>query len=109
MNYREQLNYLLQRDVSFVLNDKVYKKGKVLIYAINDFYLYFILKVDNKQNKTFEIPVPFDIRKVGNNILFDYTFDTLSRGNMELYFKLQSITKEKSAKLYNTLLNVIVE
>ena len=109
MEYRDKLNYLLQKNVSFVLNDKVYKKGRMLIYAINDFYLYFILKNDNQQNKNLEVPIPFDIIKTESGLVFDYTFETLSKGNTELFFKLQSITKEKGAKLYNTKLSVIVE
>ena len=107
MEFEKTLNYLLQRDVTFILNNKVYKKGKILLYTLNDFYLYFVLKTDFQQNKNFEVPVPFDIRRDGSNVIFDYTFDTLSKGNSELFYRLRSATKEKNAKLYNTTMQLV--
>ena len=39
----EQLKDALQRDVSFVVNDKTLRQGKLMMFNMKDFYISFIL------------------------------------------------------------------
>ena len=39
----KQLECLLQRNIKFVVNEKVLKRGKLLMYRVKDFYIKFVL------------------------------------------------------------------
>jgi N-glycosylase/DNA lyase len=65
---------LLQHNVQFICNNKVIKKGKLLLFAMKSFYLTFTITNDKGEPKTFEIPYPFKIDTIGDsiNLTLDY-------------------------------------
>ena len=52
----EQLEHnlkpFLQDNVQFVINDKVVREGKLMLFIVKDFYVSFIITTKKMQNKT---------------------------------------------------------
>jgi hypothetical protein len=96
------INNFLQKDVVFFIeSEKPLKSGKLLIFKFKDFYLNFILKIDNT-SKTFEIPYPFKVEHGVNFIAFSYTVEDFSQKNLELLVKAKLLKPKKRNKLYNS-------
>lgn len=100
------LNYLLQRDLNFIIDGKVVKRGKLILLSIQDYYITFYLKHNNEQKK-YELPYPFKFNMHKHQLTFDYTLNTLAHNNDELLFKVRSLTKKKNCKIFDN--QVIIE
>lgn len=96
------LGGLLQSLVSFEIDSKSIKRGKVILFAIKDFHIHFVIQSDKKEHKQFIIPLPFNILIYDNTVILDYTLEALSRGNIELLYKLKVINRKKNTRFYNT-------
>lgn len=105
------LNTLLQRNLSFQINKKVIKQGKLVLFSIKDYYITFFIKVGALQKK-YEVPYPFNVvhSKLNNNhkVMFDYNVDVLAPTNSDLFIKLKNTTT-KTSKLCNVKLDIIEE
>lgn len=101
MNLERTLNYFLQREISFSIDNKVVKRGKLILCNVRDFYITFYLKHNNEQ-KRYELPYPFSLKSESNSVVFDYTLDTLSCNSDEMLFKLKSLAKKKNTKIYDS-------
>ena len=102
---------MLQRDVQFVVSDKVIKEGKIVVFNIKDFYISFILHTKKSQNKTYEIPLPFDIRSKDTTLLFDYTLDKIHRNSAVTKHLVSCISKSigKKSKLFDNTMIIRVK
>jgi hypothetical protein len=67
----EELKSLMLKDVSFVLDDKVIRKGKIRIYNTKHNFIKFKIESDGEV-KEWEITYPFRVDKVKNGLLFNY-------------------------------------
>ena len=94
-------NHFLQRNVVFALDNKIIKEGNLFLYKQNDYYLFFYLKKDNQEQKKFEIPYPFSIKKEKNYIVLDYSLSAISKSDSELYYRLISLNQKSSCRYYN--------
>lgn len=105
------LNTLLQRNLSFQINKKIIKQGKLVLFSVKDYYITFFIKVGSLQKK-YEVPYPFNVihSKLNNNhkVVFDYNVDVLAPINSDLYLKLKNTTT-KTSKLCNVKLDIIEE
>ena len=45
------LKRYLQQDVQFVLNDRIVREGRIVLFNIKDFYVTFIIHTKKNQNK----------------------------------------------------------
>lgn len=99
------LNYFLQRDVNFTIDEKSVKRGKLILCNIKDFYITFYLKHNNEQ-KRYELPYPFHVEIKNNSITFDYTLNTLACNNDDLSLKLRSLNKKKNTKIYDNKITI---
>ena len=103
------LKNLLQKKVSFIIDNKTYKTGKVILYMQKYFYIVFYLfSSKKKKQEKFEVPIPFEF-KINDNetqILFDYRIITLAQGNKEIAEKL-SIKNIKN-KFLNKMLIISI-
>jgi hypothetical protein len=99
------LNYL-QKKIVFVCENKNYREGKLLLFAVKDFYLNFTISCDRKERKTYEIPFPFDFRAKKNHLEFDYHFSNLSKGMHNILSSLKTLPIPKKKKFYN--INVVL-
>jgi hypothetical protein len=106
------LNQLLQRSLSFSVNGKIVKQGKLILFSIKDYHITFFIRVNGTQKK-YEIPYPFSVKnsktKHGKySVVFDYTAETLAQINGDLLFKLKNISS-KPSKLFNNKLTILEE
>jgi hypothetical protein len=101
--------FLLQKNISLELNNKVYKQGKLIIFYQKNFYLTFILDTIKKKREKVEIPIPFDVElhEEDDLVYFDYRLKTLAKHSPEVenYLKVYS-SKKNSNKFWNIILTI---
>ena len=97
-------DFLLSK-VTFEINNKTIKKGKLILIAIKDFHIFFKMQSDAGDAKQFIIPMPYNIIRDSNNCLrFDYTIECLSQNDKNLFFKLKTTSRKKNTRFYDTIL-----
>jgi len=96
---------LLQRSIQLTLKNKPYKKGKLINFKLSGCYISFILLTEKKK-ETFEIPFPFAIKNKQDNVIFDYTLETLSEQDYDLLVNLKTASQIKKCKFYNAILQI---
>lgn len=99
------LKQLFQKEITFVLKGKQYKKGRLINYRFNGCYISFCINTIKKK-ETFEIPFPFIVAVSPNCINFNYTIAALAEQDFELEINLKSVTPVKKCKFYNTILSI---
>ena len=104
------LKSLLQKTLSFQLDNKPFKIGKIILYTQKYFYISFIISTAKKKQEKLDIPIPFNfkINKNKNYILLDYRIDTLAHNNKKALELIQlkinkTITKNK---FFNKILKI---
>jgi hypothetical protein len=95
------LNYFLQRNIVFVLENKIIKEGKLFLYNEKDYYLIFYMRSGNNDQKKFEIPYPFSVERKNNYLILDYSLSAISGGDSELYYRLVSLNQNSNSRFYN--------
>jgi hypothetical protein len=95
------LNYFLQRNIVFVLENKIIKEGKLFLYNEKDYYLIFYMRSGNNDQKKFEIPYPFSVERKNNYLILDYSLSAISGGDSELYYRLISLNQNSNSRFYN--------
>lgn len=104
----ECLKHALQRE--FILQNKHtsknLRKGKFLLYTIKDFYI-MLLFINNKQEqKSYNMPVPYNVYLSDDSVIFDYTLDTLCYEREDLKEYVISCGKSRSP-FYNSTLEML--
>ena len=99
------LNYFLQRDITFTVDNKCVKRGKLILCSIKDFYITFYLKHNDEQRR-YELPYPFAVESKTGELVFDYKLSTMAHNNIDLLFKLQSLNKKKNSKIYDNRITI---
>lgn len=93
---------LFQRDLELEINNKVFKRGKFVLYRLetysNNFEITLIFE-KNSKIEHFKIPYPFNYEfyPEDNELFFDYRLITLCNNNLEIVDKLKPICEK-----YNT-------
>jgi hypothetical protein len=103
----KQFKEFFQSTVSFNINQKVIKKGKLINVTVKDFFITFILEITKGGVKTFEIPYPYDIIKIKDGLLFDYTLNTLTHDDAYKFVKAKNFTPKKNSKFYDVKMTLI--
>ena len=101
------LKCTLQNNVQFVLNDKIIREGKMIIYHVKDFYISFNFINPKGLQKVYEIPVPFDIVKKDNVLEFSYDVNSATNNDFNCNFLVKQIigkVKKKNKLINNKLL-----
>jgi len=98
----------LLKHVVIVYDEKYTKKGQLLLFSISNFNINLILKTTRNENRTYELPIPFDITMEENNIVLDYTIKTLSNNCPVKLVKLTNITPSEVNKFYNNKIKIKV-
>jgi hypothetical protein len=101
-----ELEHLLQRKVKFTINDKITRRGKLLIYQVKDFYITFTLITASGDKKTYDLPYPFKVTTTLDGAIFDYTLNTLSQGNSMMLNRLKVLTRVKKNKIYDSKVHI---
>ena len=104
------LNKFLQSSLIFSLENKILKKGKLILFSIKDFYCIFTIICQEKNNKKiiFEIPYPFHLINTQDKIIFDYTLKTFTNENKKIDEILKQIISKKPSKYLNKKIVVSV-
>ena len=101
----EHLKDLIFRDVEFVLDEKVLRKGKVEIYNTKQNFVKFKIEIDDK-TKEWEIAFPYRIEKTNHGYIFDYTLSAFCPPTQEVYWAMKALDKSKSSKFFDNYLYV---
>jgi hypothetical protein len=90
---------LLQRDVNFIIKNKIIKRGKIELFVQRNFYLVFHILIEKHKKEKLEIPIPFSFESHEDDGLmyFDYRFKTISKYYPESLSVLKNIF-EKNKK-----------
>ena len=104
----EQLKDALQREVSFIVNNKTLRQGKLMMFNMKDFYISFVLFTKKQQTKTYDIPLPYQIAVQPTGIIFDYKLSNVHYNNPSIQRLIESISKSigKKSKLYDNILTI---
>ena len=87
-------------DISFIVNDKTIKKGKLINAHIKDFFIEFKLEVQKGGIKTFELPYPFMMKEFNTHIVFDYQLSRFVNDDLLLLAKVRRMKPKKNSKFY---------
>jgi hypothetical protein len=105
----EACKFLLQKTMTFELGNKIFKKGKLILFYQKNFYLTFIINSVKNSKEKLEIPIPYDveIHAEDNLVYFDYRLKTLAKHapEVENYLKVYS-SKNTSNKFWNVILTI---
>jgi hypothetical protein len=102
----KQLSNLLLREVEFRINNKIYKRGKIKLFNLKQFFIKFIIEKNNVL-KTFEVPYPYKIINNGDNYVLDYALSSFCPIE-SLALKIQTINSKNCSKLYNNYINILI-
>lgn len=95
------INSFLQQKISFIINGKTIKSGKLLLFCVKDFYLVFTLSV-NHSKKVFEVPYPYSFNHQMNKIVFNYSTKTLCQDVEEIKHHAKLLAPKKPNKFFNS-------
>lgn len=99
-----------QKDISIVLDNKVLRQGRLLLFSVKDFYLHFTLH-SNGITKSFELPYPFDtyMENLTSSILvLDYKVKTFTKSLADISDKSKLLySKEKHMKFFDNVVRII--
>jgi len=78
--------HLLQKDITIFIKNKIYKKGKLLLFYQRNFYITFVMNTDKKLKDKVELPIPYHVEshEDENLIYFDYRIKTLAKHAPEI-------------------------
>ena len=96
----EELKYFLQRNISFSTPNRVFKKGRMVLFNINSYYISFTVETAfSNKLQSYEIPFPFEVQRVEEGKLhLDYRFEVLYNKNVPVKMALineKGISKSK--------------
>lgn len=93
---------LLLNKITFVVDNKVVKKGKLILLAAKDFHIFFTLQMENNSYKQFVVPIPYAIIDTADGLIMDYSLECLSVNNLDLLVKLKTTTRKKNTRFFDT-------
>lgn len=99
-----------QKNISIILDSKILRQGKLLLFCIKDFYLHFTINC-NDITKTFELPYPFRTYTdpVSSNILIlDYKINTFTQDLNNIMDRAKPLyNNEKHMKFFNNVVKIV--
>ena len=100
---------LLLQNVMFCIDTKTVRKGKLLLFNQDDYYIKFLIQTNKNINKNYEIPYPYKIHSTKHGVSLSYTLDDLSRNNPNKlqYMQIHTSTTGNN-KLHNKILTITV-
>lgn len=100
------LTSFLQKTLTFTLQDKVIKKGRLLLFKKSHYFIQFALQTNKKDQENLEIPFPFALEYYPDEELlyFDYRLNSLLNEDFSYVpQKINSIYFNKILELQVTL------
>ena len=98
------LERMLQKNVVFNIGTKTIRRGRLLLFNIDEYYIKFTIKTNKNVIKTYDAPYPYDIEVGDNSIKLSYKLETFCRGNVKKEELLREQVPIGNNKLYDTKL-----
>jgi hypothetical protein len=93
---------LLLTEVTFTVENKIIKKGKLILFSVKDFFCVFTLVNIEKSNRhvVYELPYPFSIAATDKSIIFDYTLNSFCL-NTNIKQATEAVNTKRTSKFFN--------
>ena len=100
---------ILLTGITFTVDNKVLRKGKLILFSVKDFFCTFTLasNEDGGKRVIYEIPYPFSTNTTVSSVEFDYTVESFCMGNARIKEAVKSLDFPKASKFYNKKIVVI--
>ena len=98
------LEPMLQKNVVFNIGTKTVRRGRLLLFNIDDYYIKFTIKTNKDIIKTYDAPYPYDIVVGDNSVKLSYKLEDFCRGNTKKEELLREHLPIGNNKLYDTKL-----
>lgn len=98
IDLNEIFNTYFFRNITFILDNKSIKQGRLKLFTMKGFNLKFFLLDDEGNIKSLELPYPFDLIKTTSGYIFDYRiekFKTLKNTELLQNFSETDIVKSR--------------
>jgi hypothetical protein len=99
-----------QKNISIVLENKILRQGKLLLFCIKDFYLNFTIQFNNT-TKIFELPYPFNTyleSLTSTTLILDYQYKTFTQNQLNIdEFAKPLLTKNKHLKYFDNVIKIV--
>ena len=93
----------------FCIETKTVRKGKLLLFNQDDYYIKFLIQTNKNVNKNYEIPYPYSVASTKYGVVLSYTLEDLSRGNLDKLQYMQIHTPTTGTnKLHNKKLSITI-
>jgi len=104
----DAIKYALQKNVSFVIDNKTIREGRLILYNVKDFYIVFNLITSKNISKTYELPLPFIVERYADKIIFDYSLKNIVKGNNIIEYLIKTTYNKigKKSRLYDNKLTI---
>jgi len=102
----DELKKLVLKNVTFKIDNKVLRSGKMQIFNTKQFFIKFKLSV-NGIEKDYELPYPYKIKKINDGVLFDYCLSAFCPFKDEMYYRLLLCDKSNASKIHNRYLTIV--
>jgi hypothetical protein len=108
-NIEQLIKPFLLRDISFTVDSKTIKSGKLILFAIKDFFCVFTLTASERDGKRYiyEIPYPFTTSATISSLEFNYTLDSFCLNNTKIIDLTKKVPLNRTSKLFNKKVVVI--
>lgn len=104
----QNIKPVLLSGITFTVDNKVLKRGKLVLFSVKDFFCTFTLtNADDGKKIIYEIPYPFSTNTTVSSIEFDYTIDSFCLGNDRIKAAVNKLDIPRLSKFYNKKVVVI--
>lgn len=101
----QELKDLILKNIEFKLDGKTVKRGKLRVFNTKQFFIKFKLETD--VIKEYELPYPYQWRRVDGGFVFDYCLSSFCPKSDELYWKMKMVNSSEASKLHEKYLFII--
>ena len=96
----------LQQNVHINIEHKTVRKGKLLLYNINEYYIKFVILTNKDITKTYEVPFPYKMTAKADHLKLSYKIEDLCRGNVAKEEFIRTF-EPVSNKLYDKTMRIV--
>ena len=102
------LDSFLLKEIELATTKKLIKKGRLVLYKEDLYYITLYIKNIKDEIKKLEIPKPFSLDEITNGKVaeFDYTLPTLTKSCKTKLESVNKLPRYKESKYYNTIITL---
>jgi len=105
MNFlTKYLQKFLLQPVEFVVDNKVVRRGRIKLFNFKQYFIKFTIQTESGDIKTYDVLYPFKIYYEGDMCMFNYHLSSLTQNDIETYYRIKTLNKDKSLTTYNGIM-----